>query len=321
MLAQSNKDTSIVAHYRHLLETDHEINQPIAAVESLIALLSASPPSTVSETLTLIESATTTLKSSTPNPISLSAGTDLFRRYIISSLQGSAPNFDTIRSHLLSNSKLFVESAKEARSSIARLARQLIQDGTTVLISGYSRVLKTVLHAAADHGTAFRVVHVRSTRYAPEDAHARFLDELRRKHVPVAEIDHQALAVAARASTFALVGAESVVENGGIISAMGTEQIGILMKNLDKQLYVAAESHKFVRFYPLSSKDIGLEDGVLKFNGDESTPKIKETGSEPAATLKTRLEFTPPELITALITESGIHRPNAVSEELLKAWY
>jgi translation initiation factor 2B subunit (eIF-2B alpha/beta/delta family) len=33
------------------------------------------------------------------------------------------------------------------------------------------------------------------------------------------------------------------------------------------------------------------------------------------------VEITPPELISALITENGIMTPNAVSEELIKLWF
>jgi translation initiation factor 2B subunit (eIF-2B alpha/beta/delta family) len=33
------------------------------------------------------------------------------------------------------------------------------------------------------------------------------------------------------------------------------------------------------------------------------------------------VDYTPPELITALILENGVMSPNAVSEELIKLWF
>lgn len=48
-----------------------------------------------------------------------------------------------------------------------------------------------------------------------------------------------------------LVGAEGVVENGGVINKVGTYQIALLAHALRKPLYVGAESYKFVRLYPL----------------------------------------------------------------------
>ena len=177
----------------------------------------------------------------------------------------------------------------------------------------------------------------------------------------------------------ALVGAEGVVETGGCISRMGTYQVGVLAKAAGKPLYVVAESHKFVRMFPLTQFDLGVEQNVLNFTtndggstargGDtartpraidekvhsdagiewgEKTPLIKypqeyfQVGGEgrveggistSAATVvenKNRetpggvldaVDYTPPELITALVTESGVSSPSAVSEELIKIWY
>ena len=55
---------------------------------------------------------------------------------------------------------------------------------------------------------------------------------------------------------FVLVGAEGVVESGGIINKIGTNTIGICAKMFNKPLYVTVESYKFVRLYPLNNLDI-----------------------------------------------------------------
>jgi len=41
-----------------------------------------------------------------------------------------------------------------------------------------------------------------------------------------------------------LVGADGVVESGGIINMMGTYQIALVAKSMNKPVYVAAESYK-----------------------------------------------------------------------------
>lgn len=51
-----------------------------------------------------------------------------------------------------------------------------------------------------------------------------------------------------------LVGAEGVVENGGVINKLGTYQIAMCAKSLNKPFYVAAESYKFARLYPLNQQ-------------------------------------------------------------------
>lgn len=51
-----------------------------------------------------------------------------------------------------------------------------------------------------------------------------------------------------------LLGAEAVVENGGVINKLGSYQIAVCAKALNKPFYIAAESYKFARLYPLSQK-------------------------------------------------------------------
>ena len=329
-------ENSVVSTYNNILSTDPLITKPVAAIESLISLLFASPPSTISETLSLLESATSELKGSVPNSIALSAGTDLFQRYLISSLQqGSTQyakskgnksslsgdgDFRATRAHLLANGRLFVQRAKESRGQIAKVARRFVRDGCTLLTCGRSRVVAAVLRAAAEDGASFRVVYAQDSNDAPLKSSTDIVTELRGKDVPVATIPFAALATSLPYVTFALVGAESVVENGGIISGMGTNQMGLLAKGAGKPFYVVAESHKFVRFYPLSEDDLPLGQKVLNFrthSGDEE--KEHEEGKRKAG--DEAVDLTPPDLITALVTEHGVQTPSAVSEELIKIWY
>lgn len=102
-----------------------------------------------------------------------------------------------------------------------------------------------------------------------------------------------------------------MVENGGIISGMGTYQLGVLAKAAGKPVYVCAESFKFVRVFPLCQEDVGGD--VLRFSESEGKGEGREVDGG--------VDYTPPELITALVTETGVHTPSAVSEELIKIWY
>ena len=293
----------------------------MAAIESLIALLSASPPSTVSETLALIESSTATLKASTPNSLSLTAGTDLFQRYILSTLQaGNTADFPAVRAHLLANSNAFVQQAKEARARIADIAKQFIQHESVIVTSGYSRVVSAVLQAASDDGTAFKVVQVQEADSVHNQATRNLVRQLRRKQVYVATVPFAALATAASKATIALVGAESLLENGGIISSMGTQQIGILAKHFGKRVYAVAESHKYVRKYPLASQDLGFGQDDVDFRIEHSQETTATSHVDDSEAVLPSLDYTPPDLITGLVTESGVHSPYAISEEMNKIW-
>lgn len=302
---------------------------PIAAIETLILLLSHSPPSTIFETLSLLRTHTDILKSSVANPIALSAGTDLFQQYLITTLQpqqranagkkvkgGPGDDFQAIRSHLISNGRLFVSRAKEARAQIGALARRFIREDTVVLTSGSSRVVGAVLSAALKAGTRFKLVYISSSA---SENHPSTLPPAS-VDMPIAVISPNAVAHALPRCTLVLLGAESVVENGGIISGMGTYQIGVLAKAAGKPLYVCAETFKFVRMFPLSQQDVGGD--VLDF-GEDKKIQEKEDAKKGAGGLSGDgpVDYTPPELITALVTEMGVHTPSAVSEELINMWY
>lgn len=272
--------SSIVATYNRLLSEDPEITMPVAAIEALIELLVQSRAVTVFETLDLVKSQSEYLKSQTPNSISLSAGTDLFQRYMISSYKTTTSgSFEGVRQHLLSNGRLFVTRAKAARERIANFGRHFVRDGSVVLTHGGSRVVGTLLGKAAEASASggnvrFKVIYVMNDARSSESR--AVVSSLREKGVPVATISEGAVGYAMGKVNLVIVGAEGVVENGGIISRLGTYQIALLAKAAGKPFYVAAESHKFVRLYPLGQYDLGIDQEVIEFKTEDDKPLTDE---------------------------------------------
>lgn len=367
----------IVSKYHSLLSADPDLTPPIAAIEALIALLTSSPATTISETLNLLSHSSATLRASIPNWIALSAGTDLFQRYLIQTLNrpgalGSGGDFGYLRQHLLSNGRLFVQRAKKARAKIAEEGRLFIREGSTILTNGGSRVVSALLLRASGSqsvGPRFRVIYVLPSpslssakppedKSKPEEGH-KTITTLRSHSIPVAVIPYSALAISLPLIDLVLVGAEGVVENGGIISRLGTYQIGLLAQCAGKPMYVAAESYKFVRLYPLGMADLPVRQSIIRFEPEDDeddaqmhderkaiSQKQQQDDTEndtdgreghhqqsPSAStsptkqdqeitnLSDAVDFTPPNLISALITENGVMTPSAVSEELIKLWF
>jgi len=243
---------------------------------------------------------------------------------------------------LLSNGRLFIRRAKESRDKIAAFGRGFVRDGSTVLTNGGSRVVASLLQKAADEkggpsAVRFRVIYVLSSSKNVESSPGaepegmETVRALREKGVPVATIPESAVAYSLGKADMVIVGAEGVVENGGIVSRMGTYQIGLLAKAMSKPFYVVAESHKFVRLYPLGQYDLPIEQRVIDFKteeeiADEAKQQPQATTTEATSKPVARnscqsVDFTPPHLISALITDSGVLTPSAVSEELIKIWF
>ena len=53
-----------------------------------------------------------------------------------------------------------------------------------------------------------------------------------------------------------LVGAEGIVENGGLINQIGTFTMAVMAQSFNIPFYAVAESYKFVRSFPLNSDDL-----------------------------------------------------------------
>lgn len=135
-----------------------------------------------------------------------------------------------------------------------------------------------------------------------------------------------------------LVGAEGVMENGGIANKIGTYQIALVAKALQRPFYVAAESYKFSRMYPLSQRDAisastppppppSAAAAVAAVGGGG---QVKEAFGQAAEELQGEqvrasfelpaIDFTPASLITLLFTDLGVFTPAAVSDELIRLY-
>ncbi|KAH3663442.1 hypothetical protein WICMUC_005968 [Wickerhamomyces mucosus] len=299
-------DFDIKKSYLQFLEEDTEMTMPIAAIESLVTLLKIKQPSTSTELIKLLQDATETLKNSIPNAISLSAGCDLFMRFVLRNTH-LYQDYESCRRHLVENGQLFLERSKESRRKIAETGYKFISDDDIILVHSFSRTVSTLLAHAAAKKVRFRVIVTEARPTLQGEAMAKIL---RSHNIPVSVIVDSAVGYVINKVDKVLVGAEGVAESGGIINHVGSYQIGVLAKSSNKPLYVVAESHKFVRMFPLSPDNIPTDENIFHFSSD-----LNHETKSPI------IDFTPHEYITALITDLGVLTPSAVSEELIKMWY
>ena len=114
-----------------------------------------------------------------------------------------------------------------------------------------------------------------------------------------------------------IVGAEGVVENGGIINQIGTYLMAVMAKAANIPFYCVAENHKFVRAFPLTQYDLPAMSSALIYTGDMEDPDGKKH-IEPG---HPTVDYTPPSYITLLFSDVGILTPSAVSDELIKLYF
>ena len=104
-----------------------------------------------------------------------------------------------------------------------------------------------------------------------------------------------------------IVGADRIAANGDTANKIGTSGVAILAKYYGIPFYVAA---------PCSTIDVSLKSGELipieERNGDEVTEAWYESRMAPESVgvFNPAFDVTPNELITAIITEKGIIKPD-----------
>ena len=225
VVTSTTGDFDIREHYTKLLEEDPSKSMPIAAIESLAALMDATKAGTIHELMSAIEAGAEALQGSILNSISLTAGCDLFKRFIISHAHDDPKDFEAFKQQLQANGHLFAQRAREARQSIAELGVKIISDGQTVFLHGHSRCIMGLCLKAAESHIRFNVI-VAETR--PSMLGRRTAKELRDHGVPVAVIEDTAVGYAMKKADVVLTGAEGVFGDGSALNIVRTsEQCGI----------------------------------------------------------------------------------------------
>ncbi|KAL6842093.1 hypothetical protein ACP4OV_028072 [Aristida adscensionis] len=303
-----------------------EAAEAVAAIMALTAVIRSSRATTMMELEIELKKASDKLKSSDATSISLSAACDLFMRFVTRTSHLEHEKFDAAKSRLIERGEKFGEISLKARKRIAMLSQDFISDGCTILVHGYSRVVLEVLKLAASNRKLFQVLctgdvmaNCSSSYFAiclrhegrPDRTGLRMSNELAVLGIPVKVLIDSAVAYSMDEIDMVFVGADGVVESGGIINMMGTYQIALVAHSMNKPVYVAAESYKFARLYPLDQKDMTPAHRPIDFGVPVPAGVEVETSAR---------DYTPPQYLTLLLTDLGVLTPSVVSDELIQLY-
>lgn len=285
-----------------------DLAEAVAAIRALASVIRSSEATTMMELEIELKKASDSLKSWDTTSISLTAGCDLFTRYVTRTSALEYEDFTSAKSRLIERAEKFGEISYKARKIIAMLSQEFIFDGCTILVHGFSRVVLEVLKTAAQNRKLFRVL---CTEGRPDRTGLRLSNELAKLDVPVKLLIDSAVAYSMDEVDMVFVGADGVVESGGIINMMGTYQIALVANSMNKPVYVAAESYKFARLYPLDQKDMAPALRPIDFGVPIPSKVEVETSAR---------DYTPPQYLTLLFTDLGVLTPSVVSDELIQLY-
>ena len=219
------------------------------------------------------------------------------------------------KDHIIDNLFLYEKQLEaqdeQTNRAIGDNGAALLQPGSRILTHCNAGSLATVFY-----GTALGIVYSAAAQGKVERVYAdetrplgqgsRLTSwELSRAGVPVTLIcDNMAASLMAQGQVDAvIVGADRIAANGDAANKIGTYGVAVLAKHHGIPFYVAA---------PISTFDFSLADGsgipIEQRNPSEVLPQPIEGVSvwNPA------FDVTPADLVTAIITEKGVYKPEEV---------
>ncbi|KAF5380954.1 hypothetical protein D9615_003929 [Tricholomella constricta] len=341
--------------YRRIM-VDEEISPPLAAILTLTELMENSTgestpmaanlfvsflvlvAGTMFELVKALNDGAEVLKARSSNPISLNAGCELFIAFVTLFPHDSV-SFTDLKAKLVRQGQQYAAEALAYRKKIAELAVGFIKDGSLILTHSYSRVVMQTLLLAHER----KRISVFVTEARPRGLGIKTAEALTAAGIPTTVILDSAVAYVMEKVDFVLVGSEAVVESGGLINAVGSNQMAIIAKAANKPFYALAESYKFHRLFPLSQYDLPNHNSrIFSFPRPKSSPLTgskqvptspsssdppEETSSSGVAPVTITQEqisqnnpdvdYTRPDLISLVFSDVGSLTPEGVSQYLV----
>uniref|UniRef100_A0A7S1HR32 Translation initiation factor eIF2B subunit alpha n=2 Tax=Eukaryota TaxID=2759 RepID=A0A7S1HR32_9EUKA len=285
------------------LQKNTEVTVAVAVIRALTRVIERSTATTVMGLEKDLHSATVELKESYPTVISVSAASELFLRFVTRTSALDLSDFHALKQHLIDRGNQFAQISSAAKAKIAELGERFLHGGCTVMVLGYSSVMLNLLETAVSKGKFFTVIVAESK---PGKEGLRMYKALERAKIQVSMILDAQVAHKLEEVDMVLTGAEAVAESGGIINKIGTYQMSLLAGVKGIPVYVAAESYKFSRLYPMHQRDLSLSSDQVEIGSDSFEVPLND--------------YTPPENITLLITDLGVLTPAAISDQLIQLY-
>jgi len=217
-----------------------------------------------------------------------------------------------VRNAVIEEAMLIADEDVRCNRALGKHGAELIKDGDTILTHCNAGALATVgygtalgvVRSAVEQGKNVKVVAT-ETRPALQGARLTCF-ELHADRIPVTLISDTMVGFAMRNRWVnkVMLGADRILRTGHVFNKIGTYQIAILARTHKIPFYSAA---------PLSSFDVrsNPKEVVIEERDPREVIWVGSTRIAPKG-IKVRypaFDVTPPELITAIITEKGVLRP------------
>ena len=242
-----------------------------------------------------------------PTAVNLSWGLDKIMK-----ITEQCKTVSEIRDNVIAKAKEMAEDDVNINKKMGKIGAELFQNNDTIMTHCNAGALATVgygtalgvIRATNESGKNIKVI---ATETRPIQQGSRLTAfELKHDGFDVSLIPDTAVGytMANGLVNGVVVGADRILRKGHVFNKIGTYQVATMAKNHDIPFYVAA---------PLSTFDLESrpDDVIIEQRKASEVTGIgdKRTAPDGIDVINPAFDMTPPELISAIITENGVAKP------------
>lgn len=204
--------------------------------------------------------------------------------------------------------KKVIDHFKKSKQKIAKYGAEKIESGMTIFTHCHSSTVMAVLKEARKQGKKFKV-HNTETR--PRFQGRITAEELAKEGVEVHHFIDSAGRIALKKADLFLFGCDAITSDGQIINKIGTEVLLNIANQYDIPSYSCTNSWKFdPKTIYGANEEIEQRDPSEVWKKPPKNVVIHNPAFEPVS----------PDLMTGMITELGVFKPEALMGEIQKAY-
>ncbi len=223
--------------------------------------------------------------------------------YVMTRLRKAEGDLSDLKQVVISSAKEFIDKSLEAVKKIAEYGAKMINDGDVIITHCHSTAAVSIIIEAHKQG---KRVKVYSDETRPKFQGRITSTQLAEAGVDVTLVPDSAMRLMVRKADKVIVGADAIASNGALVNKIGTSQLALAAHEAGVVFLVAAETYKFsptTFIGELVKIELREPTEIVSKEWLEANPGIR--------ILNPSFDVTPPEYISAIITELGVIPPHA----------
>ncbi|XP_065369229.1 translation initiation factor eIF2B subunit delta isoform X2 [Calliphora vicina] len=191
----------------------------------------------------------------------------------------------------------------KAAEAINSMMQKKINNGDVILTFGCSSLINYICEEAQARKVDFRVIVVDSRPFCEGQ---ELLRRLTAKEIPCSYVLINAVSFVMPEVTKVLLGAHALLANGYVMARTGTAQVALVARSFNVPVLVCCETHKFSERFQTDAivyNELGNPDDIVV---DDKCCLSNWQAKHKMSPLNLNYDITPPELVTAVVTEVSV---------------